>query len=233
MSADIAANITRVRDRIAAAAARAGRSDSEVTLVVVTKTRTPDEIIAAYRGGVRHLGENRVEEAERKLPQLDLPDATWHMIGHLQSRKAARALDCFEVVHSVDSVKLAHKLDRLSAERNQVTPILIEVNVSGETSKYGLALSDRASLEAAVAEMVLLPHLSVEGLMTVAFVTSDPEEVRPVFAQLRALRDEFREQYPEGRWEHLSMGMTDDYEVAVEEGATMVRVGRAIFGPRE
>jgi len=232
MSVDITGNIARVREHMAAAAARAGRNDSEVTLVVVTKTRTPAEIVAAYEGGVRHLGENRVEEAESKLPQLDLPDATWHMIGHLQSRKAARALDCFDIVHSVDSVKLARRLDRFSAEREQVTRVLVEVNVSGEASKYGLALSDRASLEAAVSEMVRLPQLSVEGLMTVAFVTNDAEEVRPVFAQLRALRDELRERYPQSRWEHLSMGMTDDFEVAIEEGATMVRVGRAIFGPR-
>ena len=232
MSVDITGNIARVRERIAAAAARVGRNDSEVTLVVVTKTRTPDEIAAAYKSGVRHFGENRVEEAETKLPQLDLPDATWHMIGHLQSRKAAQALDCFEIVHSVDSAKLARKLDRLSAERRQVTRILIEVNVSGEASKDGLVLSDRALLDTAVAEMASLPHLSVEGLMTVAFVASDPEEVRPVFAQLRTLRDELRERCPQSRWEHLSMGMTDDYEVAVEEGSTMVRVGRAIFGSR-
>ncbi len=229
---DIAGNITRVRERITAAAARAGRNDSEVTLVVVTKTRTPEEITAAFEGGVRHFGENRVEEAEAKFPQLDLPDTTWHMIGHLQSRKAARALDCFDVVHSVDSVKLARRLDHLSAERGQVARVLVEVNVSGEASKYGLALSDRKGLEATVAEMARLPHLSVEGLMTVAFITDDPEEVRPVFAQLRALRDELQERYPQSRWQHLSMGMTDDYEVAVEEGATMVRVGRAIFGPR-
>jgi len=232
MSVDIAGNIARVRERIAAAAARAGRNDSEVTLVVVTKTRTPDEIVTAYEGGVRHFGENRVEEAECKLAQLDLPDATWHMIGHLQSRKAARALDRFDIVHSVDSAKLARKLDHLSAERGRVLPVLVEVNVSGEASKYGLALSDRKSLEAEVAEMVSLSHLSVEGLMTVAFVTTDPEEVRPVFVQLRALRDELREQYLQSQWQHLSMGMTDDFEVAVEEGATMVRVGRAIFGPR-
>jgi pyridoxal phosphate enzyme (YggS family) len=228
----IAANLARVRERIASAAARAKRAPSEVTLIAVSKTRTPAEIEAACEAGVRHVGENRVEEAEDKQPHLDLPGVTWHMIGHLQSRKARRAIECFDIVHSVDSSKLARKLDRLAAERDMVLPVLIEINVSGEPSKYGLALSDRTALASAVSEIVSLDHLSVEGLMTVAFIAHDPEEVRPVFAGLRTLRDELAGRYPQGRWTELSMGMTDDFEVAVEEGATMVRIGRAIFGPR-
>jgi pyridoxal phosphate enzyme (YggS family) len=228
----IATNLAVVRERIAAAAGRAGRRPSDITLVAVTKTRTPAQIKAAYEAGVRHIGENRVEEAEAKQPLLDLPEAAWHMVGHLQSRKAKRAVNCFDIVHSVDSAKLARRLDRLAAERGKTLPVLIEVNVSGEISKYGYHLDDRAVLEAAAAEIVALPHLRVDGLMTVAFIAQDPEEVRPVFARLRDLRDAFRERFPQGKWMHLSMGMTDDYEVAIEEGATLVRIGRAIFGPR-
>jgi pyridoxal phosphate enzyme (YggS family) len=233
MSVGIAANVARVRGRIAAAAARAGRAASDVTLIAVSKTRTPGEIEAACRAGIRHLGENRVEEAESKRPQLELPGVTWHMIGHLQSRKARRAVACFDTVHSVDSVRLAQRLDRLAREQGTALPVLLEVNVSGEASKYGLSVSDRSALEASVAQIVSLSHLRVEGLMTLAFISPDQEAVRPVFARLRALGHQFRERFPESAWEHLSMGMTDDFEVAVEEGATMVRVGRAIFGPRE
>jgi pyridoxal phosphate enzyme (YggS family) len=233
MPIQIAANVARVREQIDAAAARAGRSASDVKLIAVSKTRTLGEIEMAYRAGIEHLGENRVEEAESKRPRLELPGVTWHMIGHLQSRKARRAMACFDIVHSVDSVRLAQRLNRLADERGTVLPVLLEVNVSEEASKYGLDVKDRSALEASVAEIVSLSHLRVEGLMTVAFISSDPEAVRPVFARLRGLRDAFRERFPEITWEHLSMGMTDDFEVAVEEGATMVRVGRAIFGPRE
>jgi PLP dependent protein len=233
MPTGIAANVARVRERIAAAAARVGRAASDVTLIAVSKTRTADEIEAACRAGIRHLGENRVEEAESKLQQLELPDVTWHMIGHLQRRKARRALACFDIVHSVDSVRLAQRLDRLAGEQGTVLRVLLEVNVSGEASKYGLGVSDRPALEMSVGEIVSMSHLEVVGLMTVAFISPDPEVVRPVFARLRALRHEFRVRFPESAWEHLSMGMTDDFEIAVEEGATMVRVGRAVFGPRE
>ncbi len=225
----IAVNLERVRARMAAAAERVGRAPEQVTLVAVTKTRTPQEIAAAYRAGVRHFGENRVEEAEAKVPDLDLPGVKWHMVGHLQRRKARRAVHLFDIIHSLDSVRLARRLDRLAAEAGKTLPVLIEVNVSGEESKYGFS---PAELDEAVAQIVVLPHLYVEGLMTVAFIAADPEEVRPVFAGLRRLRDRLRERFPQGGWEHLSMGMTDDFEVAIEEGATMVRIGRAIFGPR-
>ncbi len=198
----------------------------------MTKTRTVSEIQAAYDAGVRHIGENRVEEAVPKRAQLDLPGATWHMVGHLQSRKARDAVACFDILHSLDSVKLAQRLDRLAAEQGKVLPVLLEVNVSGEASKYGFPLADRKALEAAAAVVGALPHLCVKGLMTVAFIAQDPERVRPVFARLRSLRDQFRARFPSSEWMHLSMGMTDDFEVAIEEGATMVRIGRAIFGPR-
>lgn len=230
-AAHIADHVARVREQIAAAAVRAGRAPWDVVLVAVTKMRTLAEIEAAYAAGVRHLGENRVEEAEVKLPQLDLPGVTWHMVGHLQRRKAGRAVDLFDVVQSVDSVRLARRLDGLAAERDRALPVLIEINVSGEESKYGFRLVERAQLEDAVTEIVALPHLRVEGLMTVAPLCADPEQVRPVFARLRELAGEFQARFPQGTWRHLSMGMTDDYVVAVEEGATMVRIGRALFDP--
>jgi hypothetical protein len=233
MADEIGPNLARVQERIALAAQRAGRRLSEITLVAVTKTRPPEDLAAVYEARVRDIGENRVEEAAVKKPQLDLPGLTWHLVGHLQSRKARQAVDLFDVIHSVDSVKLARKLDAIATERARVMPVLLEVNVSGEESKYGLLLADRAAFEVAVSEVADLPHLHLDGLMTVAFVARDPEEVRPIFARLRALQDELRTRFPQATWQHLSMGMTDDFEVAIEEGATMVRIGRAIFGPRE
>jgi pyridoxal phosphate enzyme (YggS family) len=230
--AHIADNVACVGERIAAAAAQAGRSSSEVTLVAVAKTRTPAEVEAAYRAGVRHIGENRVEEAAEKRRWLELPDVTWHMVGHLQRRKARRAVELFDIVQSVDSVRLARRLDALAAERTQALRVLLEINVSGEESKYGFRLDDRADLDAAVAEITALPGVHVEGLMTVAPLCDDPEEVRPVFAGLRELAAEFQARFPQARWDCLSMGMTDDYVVAVQEGATLVRIGRAIFDPR-
>lgn len=232
MNEQIAENLARVRARVAAAAARADRDLEEVTLVAVTKTRTPEEVVCAYEAGVRHIGENRVEEAEAKQPKLDLPGAKWHMVGHIQSRKAERAAACFDVVHSVDRVKIARVLDRAAEGRKTVLPVLIEVNVGGEASKYGFRLEDREVLDRAVGEILSFTHLQVEGLMTVAPIAEDPEDVRPVFARLRALRDALRVRFTASDWTHLSMGMTDDFEVAIEEGATMVRIGRAIFGPR-
>jgi pyridoxal phosphate enzyme (YggS family) len=225
----IAGNVARVREQIAAAAQAVGRSADEVTLVAVTKTRSPAEVEAAYLAGVRHFGENRVEEAETKLPSCKWKGVTWHMVGHLQRRKARRAVGLFDRVDSVDSVRLARRLDSLAAEQGIVLPILIEVNVSGEESKYGFPLSDRRALDAAVAEIIALPHLSVDGLMTVAFIAANPEDVRPVFARLRELRDELRDQFPQSDWRHLSMGMSDDFPIGVQEGATMVRIGRAVF----
>jgi pyridoxal phosphate enzyme (YggS family) len=220
-----------VQERIVAAAERVGRDPSEVTLVAVTKTHPPEIIRAAYELGLRDFGENRVEEAADKISKLP-EDITWHMVGHLQSRKAALAADLFDIIHSVDSVKLARRLDRFCAERNRLMPVLLEINVSGEVSKYGFPLADRDMLGAAVAEMLALSHVRIEGLMTMAPIVSDPEEARPVFRGLRELREALSARFPQVEWRHLSMGMTDDFEVAIEEGATMVRIGRAIFGPR-
>ena len=235
---DIAANLQRVEKRIEEACARAGRRRDEVTLVAVTKTRSIQEIEIAYRCGLRHFGENRMEEAETKVPELrerfaDDP-ATWHMVGHVQSRKAGRALTIADVIHSVDSLRLARRLDRFAAEMGRRLPILVEVNVSGEASKYGFAAWDAGTRPAFIdqmGELETFAHLEVLGLMTMAPIVVDPELARPVFRQLRRMSDTLREQVPFSPWPDLSMGMTDDFQVAVEEGATIVRIGRAIFGP--
>jgi pyridoxal phosphate enzyme (YggS family) len=226
-----------VQARIAAAAARSRRDPSEITLVAVSKTQPPKVIDAAYALGLRHFGENRVEEAEDKTDRLP-DDITWHMIGHIQSRKAKRVVPRFDFVHSVDSVRLARRLNRLCTDRSISLPVLLECNVSGEESKYGFSTSGwepgtrlPGALLAAVEEIAALPRLQVEGLMTMAPIVADPEEARPFFVQLRHLRDAFATAFPRTAWHHLSMGMTDDFEVAIEEGATLVRVGRAIFSP--
>jgi hypothetical protein len=234
---DLESNLLSVRARIAEAAKRAGRDPSEIALVAVTKTQSPETIQAAYDLGLRHFGENRVEEAEAKIGHLP-ENITWHMIGHIQSRKAKRVLPLFQMIHSLDSVKLAQRLNRLSVDSIKPLPVLLECNVSGEDSKYGFAAHQWAedggvwsSLQAAVEEIVDLPRLEVQGLMTMAPIVSQPEQARPVFTQLRLLRDSLQAAFPQAQWHHLSMGMTDDFEVAIEEGATLIRVGRAIFSP--
>ena len=218
---DIGANIEQVRERVAQACQRVGRSPDEVTLVAVTKTVEPSAIATAFKLGINHFGENRVQEAAQKAGQLSYlePHPTWHMIGHLQSNKARVAVGIFDVIHSIDSVRLAEVVSR----RTQKTlPVFLEVNLSGEATKSGFSV---AELEPALEAISRLPRLEIKGLMTIAPMVDDAEQVRPVFQKLRSLRDAFG-------LEHLSMGMTDDFEVAVEEGATLVRIGRAIFGER-
>ena len=228
MTAEIEANLQTVRERIAAAARRVGRNPAEITLVAVSKTRPVKVIRAAYELGLRDFGENRIEEAETKFGFLP-DDIRWHMVGHVQSRKAARAVTPYVLVHSVDRMKLARRLDRFAGEAGRTLPILLEVNVSGEASKYGL---HPAGVEPAVEAMRGFEHLRIQGLMTMAPIVPDPEEARPVFVALRALRQRLVQHFADLDWRHLSMGMTDDFEVAVEEGATIVRIGRAIFGER-
>jgi len=232
----IAANVARVEERIAAACARSGRARSAVTLVAVSKMRSPAEIAAAWRCGLRHFGENRVEEAEAKLPEVAALLAgerpTWHLIGHMQSRKARTAAALFDTVHSIDSLRLALRLDRFAGELGRRLPVLLEVNVSGEESKFGWdaqSAAGRASFVAEAQTLAALTHLEVRGLMTMAPLAADAEETRPVFCALRAFRDELRIAAPFSPWDTLSMGMTNDYPVAIEEGATLVRIGRAIF----
>jgi len=240
---DIVRNLELVRERIAEAAVRAGRDPGEITLVAVTKTHPSDIAVAAYQAGVRHLGENRVGEGASKIPAVHAtlagPRPTWHMVGHVQSRKAKRVVEHFDFVHSVDRLKIARRLSRFAKKTERSLPALLECNVSGEGSKYGFDLQDwehdvgqLESFFAAVEEILTLPALSVQGLMTMAPFVADAEDARPVFASLNALLDALQERFPSQDWRHLSMGMTNDFEIAIEEGATLVRIGRAIFGER-
>lgn len=236
-------NLSRVREGIAEAALRAGRDPDQVTVVAVTKTFPVEVILDGYAVGLRQFGENRPEEGAEKIPSvhdaIEGPRPTWHMVGHVQSRKADTTVEYYDVVHSVDRFKIARRLNRFARMADSVMPVLLECNVSGEGSKYGFAMDrwqeDEDQREAffdTCSEILALPQVRVEGLMTMPPLVEDPEEVRPFFANLRALRDALREQFPDACWDELSMGMTNDYPVAVEEGATMVRIGRAIFGPR-
>jgi pyridoxal phosphate enzyme (YggS family) len=225
----LAANIATVRNTIAAAAQRAGRDPAEITLVAVSKTRSVELVKLAYNLGVTDFGENRVQEALPKIAEFHPAGIRWHMIGHLQSNKAGKVPGAFTCVHSVDTLHLAQILNRHAAEGAIRLPILLQVNASGEASKEGMTVVEAPALARRIAA---LPHLDVQGLMTIAPLADDPEAARPVFRALRTLRDRLRDEVPDCSWQHLSMGMTDDYSVAIEEGATTVRVGRAIFGER-
>lgn len=218
---DIRDNILDLERRIGRAAERANRSPAEVTIVAVTKTIELSLIHQAFNVGLRHFGENRVQEARNKIEQLSSlqPTPIWHMVGHLQTNKAKTAIELFHMIHSVDSVRLA---EVLSHHTQHNIAILLQVNISKETSKSGFL---PVEVSPAVEQIACLPYLEIKGLMTIAPFTNNPEEVRPVFRQLRLLRNSLG-------LEHLSMGMTDDFEVAIEEGATMVRIGRSIFGER-
>lgn len=228
----IAANLAVVRDRILAACGRAGRDPAEVIIVAVTKAFPAVVVRAAVAAGLTDIGENRVQEAGEKRAQLsDVAGVRWHLVGHLQRNKARQALSLFDVVHSVDTVELAVALERRAGALGRVLPVLLEVNVGQEESKFGF-LPREEVLFSAAERMLGLSHLRLEGLMTVAPLVADPEDARPVFRRLRQLGAALRQRFPEAPWVHLSMGMTDDYVVAVEEAATMVRVGRALFGQR-
>lgn len=221
---EVDVRLEAVRERIAAAAERAGRDPGEVTLIAVTKTVDVERITAVLRQGVEHIGENRVQEAEEKFPRLTVP-CTKHLIGRLQRNKVGKALELFDLIHSVDRIPLVERLAQRAAGRQ--VDILLQVNVSGEASKAGVSPDELPRLaEAAAATGVL----RVRGLMTMAPYTVDPEETRPVFAALRRLNEALRERgLPNVTCDILSMGMSNDFEVAVEEGATHVRVGSALF----
>lgn len=222
-------NIEQVRAAIAQAARRAGRDPADVTLVAVSKTMPVELVQMAYNLGVTDFGENRVQEALPKIEAFHQRDVHWHMIGHVQSNKAKRVVGPFVLVQSVDSLRLAEALNRHASEAGLRLPVLLQVNVAGEASKEGVSPDEAVELARQVAA---LPSLSVEGLMTIAPLVENPEDARPVFRQLRLLRERLRGEAPRSTWQHLSMGMTGDYRVAIEEGATIVRVGRAIFGER-
>ncbi len=229
----ISENIVDVRNRIASAARRAGRPPEEIVLMAVTKTHPPRQIREAYNAGLRLFGENRVQEFAGKAQALtDLVEADWHMIGHLQTNKAGKAAELFTAVDSVDSVKLAEKLDAAARNMGHKLGVLIEINVGGESAKSGVA-PDSHELEELLRAAPRLEALEFRGLMTVPPFTDNPEEARPYFRKLRDLRDSIsKRKLPTIGMNALSMGMSHDFEVAIEEGSTCVRVGTAIFGER-
>ena len=223
--------IEAVRGRIEACALRCNRAPNEITLVAVSKTHPAEVIREAIAAGVTNLGENRVQEAEGKIPEVGRHAVRWHLIGHLQSNKARRAVELFDVIHSLDSVALAQRLDRMCVELNrQELPVMIQVDLGREATKSG---ADEAEVLQLVEALKHCQRLRLSGLMTLPPYFDDAEQVRPFFRKLRELRDELssRRAFGDLRGE-LSMGMTHDYEIAIEEGATIVRVGTAIFGAR-
>jgi pyridoxal phosphate enzyme (YggS family) len=249
MSGELAANIEAVRQRISAAAQRVGRQAGEITLVAVTKTQPLETVVAAFQAGLRHFGENRAHEYLDKVngfagwwkSQPAAQPICWHFIGHLQSRQVGLVLAGRpSLIHSVDSLKLAERINRL-AKREECPPldILLQCNISGEQTKSGFALerwstnkNQWAAFLAAVRQLAAFDRVVVRGLMTMAPFSTDPEMARPTFQSLVALQTRLQAEAPQLDWRHLSMGMTDDFEVAIEEGATLIRVGRAIFGER-
>jgi pyridoxal phosphate enzyme (YggS family) len=222
-------NVELVRSRIAKALERSGRSPDSVTLVAVTKTVDIARIQEALDAGITHIGENKVQEAEPKITALrERAGVTWHMIGHLQTNKVKRAVELFHVIHSVDSLRLAIEIHKRALQSETVMDVLFEVNVSEETSKYGLSVE---KLFAVAREAAQFEGISIKGLMTMAPFVANPDDTRPYFRKLRELFVILREEGV-GQMEYLSMGMTNDFEVAIEEGANIVRIGTAIFGER-
>lgn len=221
-------NLQHVRERIAAACARAGRSPEEVEIVAVTKYVSLATTQAAVAAGIRHLGESRTQDAVPKWKALGADAASWHFIGHLQTNKVREMIGRFPYVHSLDRLSLAQELNKRGVAAGVVTKCFLQVNISGEESKHGLAPDEAADFLNAVVD---LPNIEVIGLMTMAPYTENSEETRPVFRGLRELRDRLREKnIPNAPLLHLSMGMSNDYEVAVEEGATFIRLGSTLVG---
>ena len=218
----------RVLERIGAAAARVGRDPADVTLVAVSKTVPSERLVAAVAAGLTTLAENRVQEAEAKADAV--AGATWHLVGPLQSNKVRRALEVFQTIQSVDSVELARRIDRLATDvrPGERVPVLLQVNVDDDTAKAGFS---SAAIEEQLGVILALEHLDVRGLMTIGRLVDRPEDARPTFAGLREFAGRLRARHP-NLGPDLSMGMSDDFELAVEEGATVVRVGRALFGER-
>jgi PLP dependent protein len=229
----IAENITRVRERIAAAARRAGRDADEITLMGVSKTFSAERIREAYLAGLRIFGENRVQEFAGKADALrDLRDVEWHLIGHLQSNKATKAAELFDVVDAIDSARLADRLNAAAERVGKMLPVLIEINIGGEEAKSGV-LADSDELEQVLQGAPRWENLRIRGLMAVPPYTEDAEGARPYFRQLHQIRDNIAaRRLPQIGMAVLSMGMSHDFEAAIEEGATCVRIGTAIFGER-
>jgi hypothetical protein len=224
-------NLAQVRERIAAACRRSGRNPEDVKLVAISKTFPPERIREAYAAGLRDFGENRVQEGAAKQPALADLSITWHLVGHLQTNKAKAARELFHWVHSVDSFRLAQKLDQAAVSGGGRLPVLLEVNLGGEESKTGVGESEVVQL---VEQICQLATLEVRGLMVIPPFFGDPEQVRPYFRRLRQLAQKIdARNIPNIAMQQLSMGMSHDFEVAIEEGATLIRVGTAIFGTRE
>lgn len=223
---DIIENLRRVKENIAAAARRAGRSPEEIKLVTVTKTVDIERIKTVFEAGCRDFGENRVQELVKKQPLL--PQAAWHFIGHLQRNKIRNVAGRVALIHSLDRWSLAEDLDRWAHLHNRVLHVLVQVNVAGEETKFGVAPGEVEDFVAALGD---LKGLAVDGLMTIAPYVDNPEEVRPVFRELRSISVKLS-RYPFFTQKYLSMGMTNDYTVAIEEGANILRIGSAIFGSR-
>ena len=230
-ASSLSERVEEVRDGIRAAALRSGRSPEEITLVAVSKTRPAEAVRVAIAAGLDNFGENRVQEAESKIPEVGRTAARWHLIGHLQSNKARRAVELFDCIHSLDSADLAKRLNRICEELDRPElPVLIQIDLGQEATKTGIDENGARELVTVLRES---PRLRLAGLMTLPPFFDEAEKVRPYFRRLRELRDELKAQGAFG--DHpgeLSMGMTHDYEVAIQEGATMVRVGTAIFGER-
>ncbi len=224
----IADNVKAVLERVSAAAQSSGRSPEAITLVAAAKTRSPEQVRAAIEAGVNVVGENRVQEAEPKIQELADVECAWHMVGHLQRNKAAKAVRIFDMIQSLDSPRLADELEKKAASAGKIMPVLLEVNTSGEESKFGVAPEAAGDFASHVAAH---PNLRVEGLMTIGPLAGGEAATIEAFGVLRKLYEKLAPSFGVAfRW--LSMGMTDDFELAIEEGANMVRVGRAIFGPR-
>lgn len=229
METDISSNVSLIRQRMGVACARCGRDPQSVRLMAVSKTVAPERIRQALDAGVTLLGENYVQEAREKIPAIGHV-AEWHMIGHLQTNKVKYVVNLFDWIHSVDRLELARELDKRAGQNNRRLNVLIEVNVSGEESKSGIEATQALEL---VRQVSLLPNINLRGLMTMPPYSDNPENSRPYFQALRKLRDDISAaDIPSIPMDELSMGMTDDFEVAIEEGATIIRVGRAIFGNR-
>ncbi len=221
--------IQALNERIEAAARRSGRNLEAVQLLAATKTIPAERIREAAQAGIRVMGENRVQEAAEKVPALQDLGVEWHFIGHLQSNKARQATRLFSTIQSVDTIELAQTLARVAHEQEKRVQALLEVNTSGEPSKHGFVPSE---VERAVVEIQAFADIELRGLMTVGPLTDDTAQMREAFRLLKRLQNRLAARYTDTDWEILSMGMTDDFEIAVEEGSTLVRVGRAIFGPR-
>ena len=228
---DIKSNVDRINARIAAAASRSGRPADGITLIAVTKTVDAEQVREAFAAGVRHFGENRVQELALKRVQLDL-NCTWHFIGHLQGNKAKDALIHSQLIHSVDSLPLAAELDRRAGARGITADILAQINISGEQTKSGIGPEEALGFVESLAEF---KNIRILGLMAIARLVQNPEEARPEFKRMKRLFDEIsaRVNRPNVQIKHLSMGMSGDFEVAIEEGSSMVRIGTAIFGARQ